>query len=1277
MKLLFLVVFCATSLSALCSCGSNSSSSGGSDASVDVSGLDGGSAVLASKCDNTGLLLTGCVAGACTVSATGKPLPTGALITVTQKPAPLDLNGDTLGPILCSIDLPTGVSTLADLRLSIALATAPHANSVLFNYVSPLLSHIVATSEPSGNAVVGLVTAPGDFGATEQPAPWSLQANLGLDISSSDEQASWLRNLASQPIYDAFYDGTHLFVCNGRRLLGYSGLPAGPATKPDLVLGQPDLDTLDERTSSSLFGLGACDTVWSDSHRLAVANQNRVLIWNQMPSASLTPADIVLGQPDFTSNIANNGGVRATSLQSPQNIDSNGTQFAVADMLNNRLLIWKAFPSVVDQAADFVVGQPDFSTNAIGAGAIGNYELFGIAFDSSGLLMTSLLGGSGLAHIPIVTANNPPANFVALPSGTALVPTTINPSPARIAKTPNGGLAIRNYGNQRVAILRKLPTGPTSVDFVLGQPDPMHVVESLVSASVVSAPYPGGASDLGGGAAVLVPDRYRLLIFETPPTFNFEPASRVVGQAGFTTNGNIDYRGISASTLAGPADVSVAGGRVAVADRDNNRVLLFQASDIAAHNLAATVVLGQPDGQSYIPNLDQRTPSAARMSGPSGVALDGTHLIVADTENHRVLIWNSVPSMTATPADLVLGQTDFSARKPNRGRGDQNADGYSDAGADGFFYPMGVASDGTHLFVADRLNNRILVWKTFPTSSGQAADAVIGQADFTSSQPNRNNGPFKFVADGLNLPTGVTLAGTSLWVADTENNRLVRWDNAATAPNPAAFVGQPSGATVTNPNYVLDTQPSAAGQANPTQPTTAASVFRPRAVAVVGATLYVTESDSNRVHMLDATTFASLGALGQGGETAGGANTNGIGASSLATPLGIASDGSTIWVADSANNRILGYGVTAPPSTGAAATFVLGQPSFLTAGFDQASTASNGTTSQPRGLALSNGSLYVADTNNSRVLMMKTPITAGQQPARIYGQPNGTLALPNAGGAPSASTLAGPQGVFADSAHVIVADTANNRVLVYDAAAAGGAATLVLGQATFATNVPNGGGPSAGSMQNPAAAYSDGTSLWVADTGNHRVLAWNAFPTSNGQPADVVIGQTSFSGFLPNQGNAAASASSLSFPTGIIVVNHVLYIADTGNNRVLSYSTMPTAPAANADGVLGQRDLVGRTAALVSDDLIHLAGPIHLAEDGENLYVVDRDLGRVVAYGIGTLKSRQPAAFSIGIVGGLPFAGPAGIAAERTPFFTSRLYIGNTGHNEVTIVQSVSRLALP
>ncbi len=90
--------------------------------------------------------------------------------------------------------------------------------------------------------------------------------------------------------------------------------------------------------------------------------------------------------------------------------------------------------------------------------------------------------------------------------------------------------------------------------------------------------------------------------------------------------------------------------------------------------------------------------------------------------NNRVLIWNNIPTSNGTPADVVIGQADFTS-----------SDNPEPPTAQSFNQPGDVASDGTSLFVEDSSNNRILVFSPFPTSSNLAASVVLGQADFTHS----------------------------------------------------------------------------------------------------------------------------------------------------------------------------------------------------------------------------------------------------------------------------------------------------------------------------------------------------------------------------------------------------------------------------------------------------------------------------------------------------------------------------------------------------------------
>lgn len=1271
-------------------------------------------------------LAVGCTVGRCTLAAARRTLEPGQVVELAERELPEALAGDAIAPFLCEVTLPAGATPKAELSLRVRLEGDSGTETAVTLFAEGARDSDGPTGEDgvSGGparlvpsrvfpgAVHGLITGSGRYGVTLLPPPRRTD-EIGIDPLSSVGPAALLRNLSSQPVGAAFYDGQRLYVGNGPRLLVYDGLPASPTVRPRLVLGQPDLDTVgrgaNAGASASRFD-SAVNAVWSDGTRLFVATGNRILLWRALPERDYAPADAVLGQLDFSSNGINAGGVSARSLNRPMSIDSDGTRLFVADTLNNRVLLWQTLPTQIAQPADGVLGQPSFTSAAREAGATPLYQVWGALLMPSGALVASLFV-RGVQHVVDPAQNNPAPDFTLSNPAPRVQPDTIS-APAGMVRTSPGspgggggeiGVAVRDTFGNRVALFRSEPRGPRSIDVVLGQPDPLRQVSGPVYGSSLTNNYPLGS----GAGTLLVPDGNRLLVYERTPEYHFAPPDRVLGQAGFTTNeARLDYRGIAATTLAAPADVALTGELLAVVDRGNNRVLVYRRRDLGSSGAAvpaAAVVLGQPDATSFVPNRDQLSPGAATLSGPAGVALDGAHLIVADSENHRVLVWNGVPSDPAEawengrPADLVLGQADFSGRRPNHGRGDADGDGYGDADADGFFYPVGVASDGVRLLVADRLNHRVLLWRTFPTRNGQPADAVLGQDDFRGNRANHGRGPYTVMADGFNLPTGVTLGapppsvpplgGDTLWVADTENNRVVRWDGLdGNTPRPTAFLGQPNGTTVTNLNYAPLGSPNAGFQQKP--PTTAGSVLRPRGVALVGGEIYVSETDSHRVHRFDATTLVPAGVLGQVDPTSGVSNAGGVSAGSLAAPLGLASDGQELWVADANNHRLLGWPVELPPAQGQVARGLIGQSTFAANGFDQSSTAAGGVVDGPRGLAVRDGVLYVADSDHHRVLALTRGAEdmggmggmGGMSVVRVYGQPDGSLVLPNAGGAPSAASLQSPAGVALDATHLIVADTGNHRVLIYDRVSEQGEAALVLGQADFTRNAANrGGAADAGTLYTPQSVYSDGTFLAVADTGNHRVLVWSTFPTESGQPADVVLGQASMSEALPNRGGAVPDAGTMVFPAAVLGVGDALLVADSGNNRVLRFAGRPRSNGAAADGVVGQDAPTARVPATLPTDRDHLAGPTALATDGTYLYVLDRDLGRVVAYALAVLgPGTEPAQAGLILGGGaegLTLLGPAGLQVERTAAFTTRLYVGDTGGDRVVVLGPVSRLA--
>jgi hypothetical protein len=186
-------------------------------------------------------------------------------------------------------------------------------------------------------------------------------------------------------------------------------------------------------------------------------------------------------------------------------------------------------------------------------------------------------------------------------------------------------------------------------------------------------------------------------------------------------------------------------------------------------------------------------------------------------------------------------------------------------------------------------------------------------------------------------------------------------------------------------------------------------------------------------------------------------------------------------------------------------------------------------------------------------------------------------------------------------------------VLVFSKGAQSPDASSVIGQNGFGSVQANGGGSAAAStLREPSSVCTDGTRLAIADTGNNRVLVWKTFPQT-GQAADAILGQPDATSVLGNRGGVPA-ADTLSGPMACVWLGESLVVADTGNNRVLRWNATPHGGGQPADVVLGQPNAKERAPASNVYDVEHLAGPAALAFDGTNLYVVDRDLSRTVVY---------------------------------------------------------------
>lgn len=354
-----------------------------------------------------------------------------------------------------------------------------------------------------------------------------------------------------------------------------------------------------------------------------------------------------------------------------------------------------------------------------------------------------------------------------------------------------------------------------AVDFTTGQ-----AARAVIGQPTFTAQQTGASDVLVGGVSGLAfakdtlyvadanrvgagPINNRVLIFQGVSNFLPSPTSElrslercpvckgratlVLGQPDFTKT---DYS-ISQTGLRLPTAVASDGNVMAVADTDNNRVLIYFTIPTRS-GTPADVVVGQPDFKS---NATAIPPTATSLRGPQGVWIYGGKLYIADTQNNRVLIYNSIPTANGVTADVVLGQKDFNTFVQSN-----LAEAPADAKPDNLLNPVSVTSDGLRLYVSDLGHNRVLIWNTIPTSNQAPADLVIGQPDMNGGLYNNSKkmcapsgkddkgNPYypTLCAATLSFPRFALSDRQRLFIADGGNDRVLVYNSVPTRNGQAA-----------------------------------------------------------------------------------------------------------------------------------------------------------------------------------------------------------------------------------------------------------------------------------------------------------------------------------------------------------------------------------------------------------------------------------------------------------------------------------------------------------
>ncbi len=630
----------------------------------------------------------------------------------------------------------------------------------------------------------------------------------------------------------------------------------------------------------------------------------------------------------------------------------------------------------------------------------------------------------------------------------------------------------------------------------------------------------------------------RVLIYNTVPTLaNADGGIRVqpdvVLGAPDANTGGIDAYEYPNDNLHinDPTGIASDGTRLFVADNSRNRVLVWNTFPTQSYT-PADLVLGQPDFTSGTTLAS----AANTMNGPQGIAICGTKLFVADNQNHRVMVWNTLPTTTQQAADFVLGQTNFTNNTPLA------------TGATTLNSPVGVHCTATQLFVADRDNNRVLIWNTIPTTMGAGANVAVGQVGLAAAVPATSQ-------NGLSNP-GFVHAGSNnkLYVSDTANNRLMIYDPIPTTsgPNAAVVLGQNNFSNNAQDNTSLANGVDQGGD-----------------VFLYNGHIHFVDANNNRMMIwtsdLPATFAAADAVLGHPNKTSEAPNNPGLSASSFGQTVDVFSDGTRLYVSSDENHRTVKW--NSIPTATTPADIVLGQPSFATFTANNPTIGAD-TLSQPAGGCIADGRLFIADASNNRVLIWNTTPESNQTGADlVLGQANFT----SSGSGITISTMDSPFGIYCDSQRLIVADTGNNRVLIWNSLPTTSSQTpdVVIGQVDFVSNAAAGG---ANGLSSPRAAIIAEGKLMIADSANHRVLIFNSIPTTNGASADLVLGQSDFTSVSVNAGSTTISASGMNSPSALAYVKGALIVSELFNHRLVIYRSIPSVANQTPELVYGQPD---------------------------------------------------------------------------------------------------------
>ena len=577
-------------------------------------------------------------------------------------------------------------------------------------------------------------------------------------------------------------DGTRFFLAdrNNNRVLAWNTLPTSDVA-PDYVLGQTNFTANDPGTTLDKLNWPTALSIAGGKLLVADAYNDRILVWNTIPTTSGAAADFAL---------TGSGSL----VKWPWGVWTDGTRIAATSTKEGKILVWNTFPTGNTAASVVITNLGSGSGNPTPRSITSNGTLFSVAdHNPPG---QSLAGNHFWTSFP--TANVAPDFFAPAPadpqyawmqgdfSGSKLllfgryvwiynsVPATASAvaAPSLTVKSNNTALEggdgsdLKIFGGKvyvsmsngnRVVGYNSVPTADREPDFVIGSPS--LSTNTLLTNFLITNPNP--ASD---GRRLFVTSDFdrKLYVWRAHPT-----ASGTLPDATFSFRNAYDFQPRD-NTLFG--DVFMAAGETKVA--------IWRTLPTNGEN--PTTLLSGTIGNVTLTSIQ-------------GIAYDGRYTYITITDGDtgsagaKLYIWAGIPTASSNPEfNITIGTNAGSGRITSDGTNvawvgaDHKVSVCQVASLSGCATPQSFGGVGAlnlpedvqlaagRVFVADTGFNRVKVWNSLATAlANSAPDAILGQANSTDVTP-------RIGQDKLFWPGNVMYDGRKVWVGEFKfSGRLV------------------------------------------------------------------------------------------------------------------------------------------------------------------------------------------------------------------------------------------------------------------------------------------------------------------------------------------------------------------------------------------------------------------------------------------------------------------------------------------------------------------------